>query len=337
MQYKAVLVADASKHDHVKGTLSAGMIVNVGDWYFYGDTLYECALAHIAGVGNFPPNINYWTPIASNSVAGQWTISTSPVDNSWYSVCYGNGIFVAVSNSGTGNRVMTSPDGITWTISTSPADNNWLSVCSGNGIFVAVSNSGTGNRVMTSGTIVTYMQADDDNFNTLPEKTGFVDADPALIYSVADAAYRKMQLGNLKKMVVCWVGDSSGVAQTLTTGVQTKIAAGYAASASIDTLAGWDGTNKKYVCKEAGFYLVWAQTTYAANGTGLRYIAVYYNSTWAEIVNTGASAAGAWQQVQGWMGLALNVNDTVEIGVEQTSGGNLSIQWGNRFLIIKVA
>ena len=334
MQYKAVLLADASKHDHVKGTLSAGMIVNVGDWYVYGD-LYECIQAHTAGAGNYPPNTNYWTLVVSNSVAGIWTIRTSPADNNWFSVCYGNGLFVAVAYSGTGNRVMTSPDGITWTIRTSSADNSWYSVCYGNGLFVAVAYSGTGNRVMTSGIINTPVA--DDNFNTLPEKTAFVDADPALIYSVADAAYRKMQLGNLKKMVVCWVGGDSSTAQTLTTGVQTKIAAGYAASASIDTLAGWDGTNKKYVCKEAGFYLIWAQTTYAANGTGLRYIAVYYNNAWAEIVNTGASAAGNWQQVQGWMGLALNVNDTVEIGVEQTSGGNLNIQWGNRFLIIKVA
>ena len=44
-----------------------------------------------------------------------WTSRTSAVDNVWYSICYGNGLFVAVSYSGTGNRVMTSPDGITWT------------------------------------------------------------------------------------------------------------------------------------------------------------------------------------------------------------------------------
>jgi len=56
-----------------------------------------------------------------------------------------------VSNSGTGNRVMTSPDGINWTIRSSAADNDWRSVCYGNGLFVAVSTTGTGNRVMTSG------------------------------------------------------------------------------------------------------------------------------------------------------------------------------------------
>jgi hypothetical protein len=65
-------------------------------------------------------------------------------------VTYGNGLFVAVAYSGTGNRVMTSPDGITWTIRTSAADNDWAGVTYGNGLFVAVAHSGTGNRVMTS-------------------------------------------------------------------------------------------------------------------------------------------------------------------------------------------
>jgi hypothetical protein len=79
-----------------------------------------------------------------------WTIRTSAADNTWRSVTYGNGLFVAVSNFGTGNRVMTSPDGINWTIRTSAADNGWNSVTYGNGSFVAVAVSGTGNRVMTS-------------------------------------------------------------------------------------------------------------------------------------------------------------------------------------------
>ena len=81
-----------------------------------------------------------------------WTIRTSAADNSWLSVTYGNGLFVAVAIDGVGNRVMTSPDGITWTIRTSAADNSWYGVTYGNGLFVVVANTGTGNRVMTSGT-----------------------------------------------------------------------------------------------------------------------------------------------------------------------------------------
>ena len=42
-----------------------------------------------------------------------WTIRTSAADNSWRSVCWSPelGLFCAVADSGTGNRVMTSPDG----------------------------------------------------------------------------------------------------------------------------------------------------------------------------------------------------------------------------------
>ncbi|MSZ16311.1 MAG: hypothetical protein F2618_01455, partial [Actinobacteria bacterium] len=46
-----------------------------------------------------------------------WTARTSAADNGWTSATWGGPTgqktFVAVSNTGTGNRVMTSPDGIT--------------------------------------------------------------------------------------------------------------------------------------------------------------------------------------------------------------------------------
>jgi hypothetical protein len=61
-------------------------------------------------------------------------------------------VIVAVASSGTGNRVMISPDGFNWTARTSAADNNWSSVswASKLGFFVVVATSGDGNRVMTS-------------------------------------------------------------------------------------------------------------------------------------------------------------------------------------------
>jgi hypothetical protein len=61
-----------------------------------------------------------------------WTSRSSAADNQWWSVVYGNGIFVAVSNTGNNNRVMTSPDGITWTSRTSAADNQWTGIAFGN-------------------------------------------------------------------------------------------------------------------------------------------------------------------------------------------------------------
>jgi hypothetical protein len=106
--------------------------------------------------------ITFWERALSDSEAATlwsggtgWTSRTSAADNDWRSVAYGNGLFVAVSYDGTGNRVMTSPDGITWTSRTS-VDRAWYSVAYGNGLFVAVSYDGTGNRVMTSPDGITW-------------------------------------------------------------------------------------------------------------------------------------------------------------------------------------
>ena len=82
------------------------------------------------------------------------TNNSIPNTNIWTSVCWADNLnlYVAVSNTGSGNRVMTSPDGIDWTSRTSTADNNWTSVCYSSQLklLVAVSNTGEGNRVMTS-------------------------------------------------------------------------------------------------------------------------------------------------------------------------------------------
>ena len=59
-----------------------------------------------------------------SATAGKvWTLGRSPADNYWRSVAYGNGLWVAVAGSGSGNRVMSSADGKVWTLGRSPADN----------------------------------------------------------------------------------------------------------------------------------------------------------------------------------------------------------------------
>jgi hypothetical protein len=64
-------------------------------------------------------------------------------------------LLVAVAESGTGNRVMTSPNGITWTTQTSAADDTWQSICwaAELGLLVAVSREGS---VMTSPDGITW-------------------------------------------------------------------------------------------------------------------------------------------------------------------------------------
>ena len=79
-----------------------------------------------------------------------WTSRTAAATNQWTAITYGNGLFVAVGPTGTGNRVMTSPDGINWTSRESAADYEWRGIAYGNGVFVAVNWNGNGNKVMTS-------------------------------------------------------------------------------------------------------------------------------------------------------------------------------------------
>ena len=49
---------------------------------------------------------------SANADATSWTSRTAAANNQWFSVTYGNGLFVASGNNG---GIMTSPDGITWT------------------------------------------------------------------------------------------------------------------------------------------------------------------------------------------------------------------------------
>ena len=96
----------------------------------------------------------------SSLMVSNWATRTSAADNQWVSVTWSpeRGLFVAVADTGTGNRVMTSPDGITWTIRSSAADNDWVSVTWSpeRGLFVAVAITGTGNQVMTSPDGITW-------------------------------------------------------------------------------------------------------------------------------------------------------------------------------------
>lgn len=85
-----------------------------------------------------------------------WESSDMPASESWFSVCYGAGKFVAVG--GSDDRAAYSKDGINWTLTTLPANKTWLSVCYGNGKFVAVSRTGNIAAYSTDGINWTQIQ-----------------------------------------------------------------------------------------------------------------------------------------------------------------------------------
>jgi len=96
----------------------------------------------------------------TDRVVNNLSLVSPPVNNNWVGISWASelGLFVAVSDTGTGDRVMTSPDGINWTTRSNPVDNNWQNVIwvSELGLFVTVAYSGSGDRVMTSSDGITW-------------------------------------------------------------------------------------------------------------------------------------------------------------------------------------
>jgi len=151
----------------------------------YNDRVVPVSDGRINGVNITELNRRTRASKASAEAAvSSWVTRVSPADNDWRSSVWAPelSIFVAVARTGTGNRVMTSPDSITWTTRASAADNEWYSVVWAPelSLFVAIAQSGTGNRVMTSSDGIiwtTRISAADNEWNSLcwaPELSIFV-------------------------------------------------------------------------------------------------------------------------------------------------------------------
>ncbi len=93
-------------------------------------------------VDNVSANITPAAPVATGY----------PADQQWEAVTYGDGKFVAVASSGSGNRVMTSVNGTYWVSRTSASNSNWQGITYADGLFVAVGS----NAVMTSPDGITW-------------------------------------------------------------------------------------------------------------------------------------------------------------------------------------
>lgn len=120
-------------------------------WY---DTLNEVKVQYTEMIGREldPPPCEDIYKVMTSPNGFDWTPRLC-CSRSWQSVCWSPdlSLLVAVANSGTSKRVMTSSDGINWIARTTPANNSWESVCWSPdlNLFVAVAKDGA-QRVMTS-------------------------------------------------------------------------------------------------------------------------------------------------------------------------------------------
>ncbi|MEQ9305400.1 MAG: choice-of-anchor D domain-containing protein, partial [Marinoscillum sp.] len=114
-----------------------------------GDTFNDTDGALIADtdftLSGLPDGLTAEMAIEHNTVAGQeWSEMEIKEYFNGVGIAYGNGVFVALSNSGP-NNVMVSSDGTTWSHVAAPFA-SWRDITFGNGVFMAVGDS----HVMTS-------------------------------------------------------------------------------------------------------------------------------------------------------------------------------------------
>ena len=226
-------------------------------------------------------------------------------------MAYGDGFFVAVANSGVGNRVMTSPDGITWTSRTSAADKDWGSVAYGDGKFVAVAYSGVaaGNRVMTSQTTygVTYA-GNGSTGGSVPSDAG--------AYLVGASVTVASNSGVLVRSGYSFAGwntlaDGSGssyaASSSLTMGSSSVTL--YARWSTYSVTYGGNGSSAGSVPIDAGGYVSGASVTVASN-TGA-------------LVRTGYTFGG-WNSAADGSGTSYAASSSFAMG---SSSVTLYVQW----------
>jgi len=105
--------------------------------------------------GNRIPNFEFEVATAGSIIPEVWTARVSAADIQWRAVCWSSPLmlFVASANTGTGNRIMTSPNGVDWTSRTSSGDYSWVGMIWSSiaGRFVGVAISSTNATTSTNG------------------------------------------------------------------------------------------------------------------------------------------------------------------------------------------
>jgi hypothetical protein len=117
--------------------------------------------------------------------------------------------------------------------------------------------------------------------------------------------------------------------QTITTATDTYLAfnseqydqAGNATDTQHDTVT----NNSRLTCRYAGVYLIIGGIEWAANTTGVRYLFIRHQGASRIVETTISPATSATHGMNVSTLFPMAVNEYVELGVHQTSGGNLNV------------
>lgn len=230
---------------------------------------------------------------AASSIDGiTWTASALPNANTWHSLAYGAplgapGNFVAVSTSGTGNRVITSNDCKTWTPRTSAADVNWNKVAYYNGTFVAVgdggsiatsSDGGVTWTLRTSPTSLSLLGVAGGNGLWVAVADASSAATTAVVVTSPDAITWTLQNIPTGTDAIDWIGVDYGRGYYIAVG--TNYTYGYSVAAHSQ-----DGVTWTYSPNVTGSTTAWDSFFFNVR---------YGNGVWVASSATGSSAQRFW-------------------------------------------
>jgi hypothetical protein len=253
-------------------------------------------------------------------------VTRSTNDNGWQSIAWAPelGLFAAVALSGSsGNRVMTSSDGITWVTRASAADNQWRDIAwsSELGLFAAVAQTGSGNRVMTSSdgiTWVTRASAADINWRGIAWA-----AELGLFAAVADSGSGNRVMTSSDG--ITWVTRASaadngwiGIAWSSELGLFAAVARTGSGNRVMTSSDGITWVTRASAADNEWRGIAWSSelglfAAVANTGSGNRVMTSSDGITWV----TRASAAD-----NGWLGIAWSSELGLFVAVANTGSGN---------------
>ena len=149
-------VHTGKKMDFTGTTIAADDNYQIDTRYGYKTVFDGSAVNQIAKLTNDSDLADFNVNDFPSTLGTVWQTSSAAEQNSWRSVAYGNGVWVAVSSGGTNQVMRSTNDGVTWTAVAAAAQCYWHSVAYGNGVWVAVApwglnlNDVISNRVMRS-------------------------------------------------------------------------------------------------------------------------------------------------------------------------------------------
>jgi hypothetical protein len=113
----------------------------------------------------------------------------------WVDICYGKGLYVAISDTVGSSMIMTSKDGENWTERPMNIQNIWTSICFGNGTFVAVGhNNDNINCVITSTDGINWSSVTATNNSTVWEDVDYGNGSFIAVASQSSKEYQKIMV-----------------------------------------------------------------------------------------------------------------------------------------------